>query len=130
MEELKDEIVKKVKTFYDNHDGKRTISVVNHVHGVTELEFYYTYISYSNPYTTVASAENTTNYENFTEHLNKTRMDSSSSTVTTYAVTFKLVKTGAMNTASACLPTSNTSNREYQWIKIQNISDGTHTIVQ
>lgn len=57
VEELKDEIVKKVKTFYDDHDAKRTISVVNHVNGVTELEFYYTDISYSNPFTTVASVK-------------------------------------------------------------------------
>lgn len=57
MEEIKDEIVKKVKTFYDDHNGKRTISAVNHVNGVTELEFYYTYVSYSNPYTTVASVK-------------------------------------------------------------------------
>lgn len=54
-------------------------------------------------------------------------MDSNSSTVTTYAVT--LVTTGVMNTAAACLPTSNTSNREYQLITIQHISDGTHIIV-
>lgn len=37
--------------------GKRTISAVNHVNGVTELEFYYTYVSYFNPYTTVASVK-------------------------------------------------------------------------
>uniref|UniRef100_A0A8W8L008 Uncharacterized protein n=1 Tax=Magallana gigas TaxID=29159 RepID=A0A8W8L008_MAGGI len=39
------EIMKTVKDDYDDHEGKRTISAVNHVNGITEFEFYYTYIS-------------------------------------------------------------------------------------
>eukprot|EP00105_Crassostrea_gigas_P015186 XP_011432106.1 PREDICTED: uncharacterized protein LOC105331553 [Crassostrea gigas] len=148
VEELKDEIVKKVKTFYDDHDGKRTISAVKHVNGITEFEYYYTYISYSKstgnetqnetstngimistetPYTTMVSTEIATNIDNFTESLNNTETDNNSSTVAMTSVT--VATTGAVTTGSPCLPTPNTGNTENQWIKIQNISGGTHTIV-
>lgn len=46
VEELKDEIVKKVKIFYDDYDGKRIIFVVKYVNGIIEFEFYYIYILY------------------------------------------------------------------------------------
>ena len=148
VEDLKDEIVKKVKTFYDDHDGKRTISAVKHVNGITEFEYYYTYISYSKstgnetqnetstngiristetPYTAIVSTEIATNIDNFTENLNNTETDSNSSTVALTSVT--VATTGAVITGSPCLPTPNTDNTENQWIKIQNISGGTHTIV-
>lgn len=46
MEDLKDEIVKKVKIFYDDYDGKRIIFVVKYVNGIIEFEYYYIYILY------------------------------------------------------------------------------------
>ena len=68
VEEVKDEIVKKVTRFYDDHDGKRTVSGVTHANGITEFEFLYTYISYSSP-DIGTSVENNINTETTTETL-------------------------------------------------------------
>lgn len=74
----------------------------------------------------MASTEIATNIDNFTESLNDTETYSNCSTVVMTFVT--VATTGAVTTGSPCLPTPNTENTENQWIKIQNISDGTHTI--
>nr|XP_022316762.1 uncharacterized protein LOC111120331 [Crassostrea virginica] len=68
VEEVKDEIVKKVTRFYDDHDGKRTVSGVTHANGITEFELLYTYISYTSP-DIVTSVENNINTETTTETL-------------------------------------------------------------
>ena len=68
VEEVKDEIVKKVTRFYDDHDGKRTVSGVTHANGITEFELLYSYISYSSP-DIGTSVENNINAETTTETL-------------------------------------------------------------
>jgi hypothetical protein len=75
IEELKSEIVKDVKTNYDDHDGKRTVSAVHHVNGITEFEVYYTYISYSN-----SSASNNTQQINDTSTTDITATESTTQT--------------------------------------------------
>lgn len=154
IEELKSEIVKDVKDDYDDHYGKRTVSAVKHVNGITEFEVYYTYIAYSN-----SSTSNNTHHFNETsttdvtiteatvqttgtEGSNDTLLstvypensnDTFLSTVypenpneTDYSTT--VVTTSQGTTTRPCLSATNSGNMENQWIKIANITHGKYTL--
>ncbi|XP_056017917.1 uncharacterized protein LOC125671274 isoform X2 [Ostrea edulis] len=154
IEELKSEIVKDVKDDYDDHYGKRTVSAVKHVNGITEFEVYYTYIAYSNSstsnnthhfnetsttdVTTTEATVQTTGTESSNDTLLSTVYPENSndtflSTVypenpneTDYSTT--VVTTSQGTTTRPCLSATNSGNMENQWIKIANITHGKYTL--
>ncbi|XP_061191568.1 uncharacterized protein LOC133199715 [Saccostrea echinata] len=125
IEELKNEIVKKVKEEYDDHDGKRSVSAVNHINGITGFEIFYSYISYSN-----SLAENKTSNttaigkttENSVPKSDEYDTDNSNKTVSTVPTTVPML------TKPACLQAPNNGNMENQWIEIENITHSSYSL--
>ncbi|XP_062589685.1 uncharacterized protein LOC134251302 isoform X1 [Saccostrea cucullata] len=138
VDELKSEIVKDVKDFYDDHTGKRSVLAVKNLHGITEFEVYYTYISYSNSsindsedatketrtskdqITTANILDTPTSVDaNTTSEPNNDNVTASSFTVPT---------TNSVTTKPPCLSETDPGNMENQWIKIEKITQGTYVL--
>ncbi|XP_061191567.1 uncharacterized protein LOC133199714 [Saccostrea echinata] len=127
VEELKSEIVKDVEDIYDDHNGSRSVSAVKHLHGITEFEVYYTYISYSNSSTNDA-ADSITETNTSKDHITArtTTSEFNNDNITDFSIT--VPTTNYMTTISPCLSETDRGNMENQWVKIQNITHGTYVL--
>ncbi|XP_062589647.1 uncharacterized protein LOC134251279 [Saccostrea cucullata] len=142
LKELKNEVVKYVKEVYDDHDGKRTVSAVKHVNGITEFEVYYTFISYRNTPTTASNnfdnitetmtTANTTESGNFTftsGNFENTITSEIKSTKNKYTIPSSTMSTvTVMTSGSPCIYTMNGKEMENQWNKIHDITNSTFVL--
>ncbi|XP_062589689.1 uncharacterized protein LOC134251304 [Saccostrea cucullata] len=134
-----------VKYLYDDHDGKRTLSGVEHVNGITGFDVFYSYISYLTSSTndgTTPSDEpfnltntNTTAELAATNTSNKMRMKRSShgslpATINPNTIENTFAPTSVEPTTPTILQASRSGGTENKWIAIRNITQSTFVLKQ